>query len=216
MDARTLWFIAGATLVLMALLSPLSRIWEAHLVTHLLVQYPLLIGAGSMAGAALARTRNARWTAASALLGAGLALGFWLLPRSIDAALAAHLPDMVKAGCLVVLVGLPLGWGWTQAGPILRGFTWANAIAMLIVMGWLQLAVPVRLCNRYLLGDQRQLGLALLALAALMLAAGLGRVMLGRRGARPDPSSGPVAANSGPSTGKHAASSLKTGGNAGH
>ncbi len=178
MDARTLRFTTGAALVFTALLPSLSQIWQARLITHLLVQYPLLIAAGALAGTALAHTRRARWSAAPTLLGAALALGFWLLPRWIDTALAARLPDMVKAGCLVALVGLPLGWGWIQAGPVLRGFAWANAISMLAVMGWLQLAVPTRLCNRYLLGDQRQLGLALLALAVLVMAAGLARAML--------------------------------------
>lgn len=181
MDARTLRFTTGAALVFTALLPPLSQTWEARLTTHLLVQYPLLIVAGAMAGAALARTRQAPWTAAPALLGAALALEFWLLPRWIDAALAARLPDMVKAGCLVVLVGLPLGWGGAQAGPVLRSFAWANAISMLAVMGWLQLVVPTRLCNRYLLGDQRRLGLAFLVFAALMMAAGLARAMFGRQ-----------------------------------
>lgn len=175
--------LAAAALVLVALVPPLAGIWQAHLTGHLLVQYPLLIAAGASAGTALAGRYRARWTAAPALLGAALTLAFWLLPRWIDAALAAPLTDMVKAGCLVLLVGLPLGWGWRQAGPVLRGFAWANAISMLAVMGWLQLAVPARLCNRYLLGDQRRLGLALLVIAALLLAAGLGRVLIG--GSRP-------------------------------
>lgn len=181
MGIRAPRFTTGAALVLIALLPPLSEVWEARLTTHLLVQYPLLIGAGALIGAALARSRQARWTAAAALLGAALALGFWLLPRWIDAALTTPLADIFKAGCLFALVGMPLGWGWTQAGPVLRGFAWANAVSMLAVMGWLQLAVPVRLCNRYLLGDQRQLGTALVVLMALTLTAGLGRAMVNRQ-----------------------------------
>lgn len=181
MDARARKVRAGATLGLIALVPPLSRVWEARLTTHLLVQYPLLIGAGVLLGTALARGRQARWTAPAALLGAALALGFWLLPRWIDAALTTPPAGLLKAGCLFALVGLPLGWGWTQAGPVLRGFAWANAVSMLAVMGWLQLAVPTRLCNRYLLDDQRQLGMALVVLAALTLSAGLGRAMSGRQ-----------------------------------
>lgn len=183
MDSRALRLAAGFALILLALLPPLSAIWQARLLTHILIQYPLLIAAGALAGAALAHAWPARWSAAPALLAAVLALIFWLLPRWIDAALATPLADLAKAGCLVLLVGLPLGWGWTQAGAVLRGFAWANAISMLVVMGWLQLAVPARLCNAYLLDDQRQLGVAILMLAALMLTIGFGRVMLGGPGA---------------------------------
>lgn len=179
MSSRFLRFVLGASLVLIAVLPPLSRVWQAHLTTHILVQYALLVAAGAVWGATLANRYRARWSAAAALLAAALALVFWLLPRWIDAALAAPLVDGLKATCLVGLVGVPLGWGWTWAGPVLRGFAWANAISMLAVMGWLQLAVPARLCNSYLLGDQRQLGLALLALAVTLLGAGLGRALLG-------------------------------------
>lgn len=181
MNARALRFTVAAALVMAALLPPLSQFWQARLITHLLVQYPLLIIAGATAGAALARSRETHWTAAPALLCAAFALGFWMLPRWIDAAVESGALDLLKAGCLFALVGLPLGWGWALAGPILRGFVWANVISMLGVMGWLQLAIPARLCNSYLLADQRQLGLALLMLAGMMLAAAFGWAMQGHK-----------------------------------
>jgi hypothetical protein len=37
---------------------------------------------------------------------------------------------------------------------------------MLLIMGWLQQAVPQRLCNAYLISDQRALGLGFVVLAA--------------------------------------------------
>lgn len=184
MNNRILWFVFGVSLVLIAVLPPLSPVWQAHLTTHILVQYAFLVGAGTIWGAALAGVRRAYWSAPAALLAAALALAFWLMPRWIDAALAAPMVDLVKAVCLVGLVGMPLGWGWTQAGPVLRGFAWANAVSMLAVMGWLELAVPARLCNSYLLSDQRQLGLAFVSLALALLVAGLGQVLLGRHLAR--------------------------------
>lgn len=172
----------GAALVAAALLPPLAGLLEGRLVTHLLCQYPLLVGGGAMIGATLALTRFANWTAPSALLAGALACVFWLIPRWIDAALAGQAVNAAKAACLVILAGMPLGWGWTQAGPVLRGFVWVNAAAMLAVMGWLQLATPIRLCNSYLLSEQRDLGLALLMLAILALIAGMSRAMFGRWG----------------------------------
>lgn len=45
----------GAALVAAALLPPLAGLLEGRLVTHLLCQYPLLVGGGAMIGATLAR-----------------------------------------------------------------------------------------------------------------------------------------------------------------
>ncbi len=102
----------GAVLAAAALLPPLAGLLEGQLVTHLLCQYPLLVGGGAMIGATLALTRLANWTAPSALLAGTLACVFWLVPRWIDAALADQAVNAAKAVCLVILSGLPLGWGW--------------------------------------------------------------------------------------------------------
>lgn len=120
-----------------------------------------------------------------------LSLAFWLLPRWIDAAVADPLVNAAKAVCLVLLAGIPLGCGWRLAGPVLRGLVWANAASMLAVMGWLQLAVPVRLCNSYLIDEQAVLGRMFLLLAATMVLAGLAAAMIGGR------PSGPAGARAG-------------------
>lgn len=164
-------------MITVALLPPFSGLMEARLVTHLLVQFPLLAGGGALFGTALGCGRPVRWTAPPALLAGVIALAFWLLPRWIDAALGDPWVNAAQGACLVTLAGLPLGWGWAQAGFVLRGFALANAASMLAVMGWLQLAVPVRLCNNYLLSDQRDLGLGLLALAGLLILSALARAL---------------------------------------
>ncbi len=162
----------GIGLIALGLAPPVAGRLEASLVAHLLGQYSLLVGGGALIGQTLACRAGSSWSAAPALLAGVLALLFWVIPRWIDAALADPAIDAAKAATLVLLAGLPLGWGWTKAGPVLRGFVWANAAAMLAIMGWLQLAVPQRLCNSYLMTEQTRLGQSLLGLAALVLAVG--------------------------------------------
>lgn len=174
----------GLALVAVAALPPLAPLLTARLATHVLGQYPLIVAGGALIGARLALARPAPWTAAPALLAAVLTLAFWLLPRWIDAAVADPAVAAAKAASLALLAGVPLGWGWAQAGPVLRGFLLANVAAMLAVMGWLQLAVPTRLCNSYLASDQEHYGKALIALALIMIGVGLARTVFGNgRGA---------------------------------
>ncbi|MCC7016891.1 MAG: hypothetical protein IT564_06780 [Rhodospirillales bacterium] len=163
----------------MALVPPVAGWLEASLVRHLLGQYPLLVGGGALIAAARPPPVPADRTAIPLLLTAALALAFWLLPRWIDAAVADPLVNTARRASLVALAGLPLGWGWRLAGPVLRGLAWAKAATMLAVMGWLQLAVPIRLCNSYLIDEQNMLGRMFLLLAGTMVAAALGAAMIG-------------------------------------
>lgn len=176
----------GVGLIVLALLPPVSSWLETSMTRHLLAQYPLLAGGGALLGSALARRYHTHsWTAAAALLGGLLALSFWQIPRWVDAALASTMVDIVKAGSLILLAGLPLGWGWTLAGPVLRGVVWTHAAMMAAVMGWLQLAIPLRLCNAYLITDQEQCGKGYIAIAILMIAGGFIHVMRGNGGKPP-------------------------------
>ncbi len=176
-DAR---LALAAALILLALVPPLSSWLTARLATHIFGQYLLLVVAGALLGSGLGGRLRAAWTAAPAFLLAAFALGFWLLPRWIDASLTDPVAAAAKAATLVLLAGLPLGWSWTQAGPVLRGFVVANGASMLLIMGWIQQAVPQRLCNAYLIGDQRALGLGFLLLAAALPAGLLLHVTIAR------------------------------------
>lgn len=176
--------ITGAGLIALAALPPFGPLLEARLPAHILGQYPLVVTGGALIGARLARDRPAPWTAAPALLAAVLTLAYWLLPRWIDASLADPATRVAKIASLACLAGLPLGWGWAQAGLMLHGFLIANAAAMLAVMSWLLLAVPSRLCNAYLLTDQRLAGQGLLVAAVAVVAALLLPALIGHaRGA---------------------------------
>lgn len=176
--------VAGVALLALAALPPLAPLLQSRLHLVVLGQYPLLVLGGILIGRRLARDRRAEWTAAPALASATFTLAFWLLPRWIDAALADPVLDLARALSLWLLVGAPLGWGWAQAGPVMRGFVLANAASMLAVMGWLQLAVPVRLCNAYLLSDQHLLGTDFLVAAAAVILTLFAQAFVGRRAAK--------------------------------
>jgi len=172
--------LAGAALVALVVLPPLGPLLESRLPSHILGQYPFIVAGGALIGARIARDRTAPWSGAPALLAAVLTLAFWLLPRWIDASLADPATYATKVASLACLAGLALGWGWTQAGAVLRGFLVANTAAMLAVMGWLMIMAPSRFCNAYLLLDQRLLGQGLVIAAGALVAALLVPALIGR------------------------------------
>lgn len=171
----------GSALFALAILPPLGPFLQSRLPYVVLLQYPLIVAGGILIGRRLAARGGAAWTAAPALAAGVLALAFWLLPRWIDGARADLVTGLARALTLWLIAGVPLGWGWAMAGPVLRVWFLANVASMLIVMGWLQLVVPQRLCNAYLLSDQRTLGAGFLVLAAGMVLTVLLQALAGPR-----------------------------------
>lgn len=152
-------------LIMMELAMLLRGLAAADPVIHVLVQLPLLGLAGWVAVRALGLTTR---YALTALIVALWGLAFWMLPRSIDAALARPLVDAAKFVSLPVLVGAPLALAWDRLHPVLRGFLKANALSMLGVLGYLYLHAPMRICNSYLVNDQERLGVGFLGLAVAL------------------------------------------------
>jgi len=147
---------------------------ESHAVSHILVQLPLLAWCGweivntTSAGQSL-KTRSWNQDGVAPLLVALFFIFFWMLPKSIDAALTNSSMEVFKFITLPIGVGSALALGWCRAHPILKGFLKANAISMLVVLAFLYTHAPVRICNAYLIVDQEQLGYGFL-LAAIGLA----------------------------------------------
>ncbi len=142
---------------------------ESNPVTHVLVQLPLL----ALAGALLPlRLGQGEWNRGgwATLLMAIFAIAFWMLPRSIDAALADPAFEAAKFVTLPLAVGLMLRIGWARAHPLLRGVLKAQALSMLGVMAFLYTHAPVRLCNAYLIEDQARLGCGFLFVALGLVA----------------------------------------------
>jgi hypothetical protein len=144
---------------------------------HAAVQIPLLATAGFLAGRALAPRFGALagWNARGVpglLIGSAVA-SVWMLPRAMDGALASQAVELAKFTTLPCAAGLPLGLSWPELSPLLRSFVFANAASMLAAFGWLYHAAPIRVCNFYLVDEQRVVGTLYLAAAAVIVAAGL-------------------------------------------
>jgi len=148
---------------------PLRDVLESRLVLHM-AQFLLLTMVGILIGRAIDRTRppGSDWNryGISGLLLALVTALLWLLPISLDRALDHAAWEVVKFLSLPLLLGLPLARSWPHLPTVARGAIHANVISMLIVMGWLYLQSPSRLCNNYLINDQQLFGQILIVLAA--------------------------------------------------
>lgn len=149
----------------------LRRPLEADPVTHMLVQLPALSWAGWLIAASIPaawledRISRLNDNGLPGLLIALFTIAYWMLPRSIDGALTSPIAEFAKFLTVPLLIGLPLRWSWDRAHPLLRGVLKSNAVSMCGVLAWLYTAAPVRVCNSYLIDDQRRLGVAFLCVA---------------------------------------------------
>jgi hypothetical protein len=164
-----LWLGCGI-LALLALPGP--RAWlEADMERHMLMQFPLLIGAGLLVGHAVPERVRRHWAAwnhhgISGLLLVSCVLAFWMVPRALDEVLIVPWLEAVKFASLL-LTGAALAVSWPLAGLLVRGFFLGNLLPMMAVTGWLYAAAPVRLCNAYLTSQQQAVGQALIAFSLL-------------------------------------------------
>jgi hypothetical protein len=185
--------IAGLGLVALLALPWTRQSLESVMILHMLVQIPLLAGAGALMVMDLPgtwRARLASWNrnGVSGILMAVAASSWWMAPRALDAALASPAMELAKFVSLPLFVGAPLALSWSWLGGIGRGFVIANVLPMWAVVGWLYLAAPVRVCNFYLIEDQAVAGTGLLAASI-----GLGLIVGGLAFRRhPTPSAAPA------------------------
>jgi hypothetical protein len=161
----------GAALWLVLAVPPLRHALEATMTLQMLVQIPLLALAGWWIAGCLTRRLTDTLAACnrsgiSGLLLASLAWIFWMLPRTLDAALEVPWVDVSKFVGMPLLIGMPLALSWPRADFVVRGVFLLVVFAMAFRVGWLYMASPVRLCSNYLLDDQQLLGKIMLAVGA--------------------------------------------------
>ncbi len=197
-----------AARVLLALL-PLLLLWpalrhavESRMLTHMLLEWPLLFAAGwaahGLLGARmprLARGLNVLdWRGWSSATFVSCVAIFWMLPSAIDAALL--LAPMAAAKYLGWwLAGAAMASGWRRMDPELLLFFVGNLAWMTATAGMLYLDTPARLCVSYLLDDQRWTGTGLIVLALGLGWVAVRRAMrMGEDAMAPGGTSGPVTA----------------------
>lgn len=172
--------ILGISLFLLLALPPVKHVMESYMVGQMIVQLPLLILAGFFIGKAIntkipidkgAFNNNG----IPGMLLAIFTIAFWMLPRSIDASINEDIFAIAKYSTLPLLAGVPISISWKKLNPVAKNFIWANLISMFVVMGWLYLKSPVRLCNNYLIGQQLLLGKTYLFLTAIIGITGIFR-----------------------------------------
>jgi len=158
---------------------------EVDMARHMLVEFPLLMGAGTWA----ARRAPPRIDAAIAQLDrygltgwtvANLVLAFWMIPAALDAALGDAAVNAAKHASLVA-AGFALASSWRRSPVVLEAFFVGNFAWMAATVGLLYQDSETRLCLNYLADSQQRAGRGLVALAvAVPVCWTLVRVRLGR------------------------------------
>jgi hypothetical protein len=169
---------------------------ESSMVTHMLVQLPLL----ALLGFALGRTvllpnasqGGSRWLqaiqsynagGATGLIAASFVMLLWMLPRCLDLARLDPSIDALKF-VSVPAAGFAVALSWPLLPRIARAVVHLEAIATLLRFGWGYLAAEERLCLAYLAGDQQRTGELLLWAGALYALIVVWRPIFGARAAR--------------------------------
>lgn len=173
----------GAGLLALLALPVLREAMERDMARHMLMQIPLLALCGWLCAPPPAAGRNpaASWDrhGIAGILAANLAAAYWMLPRTLDNAIASAAYEAAKFISLPLLVGVPLRRCWPRLPMLGQAFVVANAVSMLGVVGWLYLAAPVRVCVYYLVDQQEIVGRALICLAGAITLAVLVRAFVG-------------------------------------
>jgi len=164
---------------------PVKRALEASMTAQMLLQIPLLVAVGVFIARLLpirATRVIADWNyrGIGGLVLATMTSMFWMLPRTLDAAVTDPLVAVAKYASAPLLIGLPLALSWPRMGFIVRGVFLVECIATFFRLGWLYLISPDRLCNLYLLDDQQRLGQLLLLIGAALFVAIAWKLVWGR------------------------------------
>ena len=180
---RPVMALASAVLLLCALV--LRQPLEASMAWHMLVQIPMILIAGALAALAQSKvaaqpgkqnSKNGTWLqhlrrydeqGVPSLLLLVFLLTYWMIPRSIDTAVASPLADALKFVSLFA-GGMLLVDSLTRANLVIQVFFLGNVSWMMSIIGVMYQDDSTRLCNFYLVDDQIVAGQGLVVLAVLI------------------------------------------------
>lgn len=166
-NIKALFAIIAALIAIVA--TPVKSSLESTMASHVLIEIPILILLGAGLGRVILSLNNHfllrfdRGGIAGILI-TSFTVGFWMIPRWLDASLIDTDISVAKFISLIFLAGVPLAISWERLGFIARGVVKIEFLSMLFRLGWLYLISPDRLCNSYLLEDQVWLGKGFLIL----------------------------------------------------
>ena len=148
---------------------PTARLYEASMMTHMLLQLPLLSLAGwhlplesTRIKPLLHRYDPYAVIAVIVLIGCSL---FWMLPLNLDKVVSEPVFRALKLVTVPIGFGLSLRWIWLRAHPIVKIVVLLELWATMARLGWLYLESPEQLCSSYLIGEQRMVGTIILGIA---------------------------------------------------
>jgi hypothetical protein len=177
--------IAGliALAPLLFFIEPIRHLIESRMVSHMLLQFPLLVASGwVLAGTSPAQSRWPRifdTLDAHGLLGisfASCALAFWMIPTALDLALLSEPVRWAKYASLW-FTGWALRRSRQRLNTELTVFFVGTLVWMMATVGLVYQTMPQRLCVSYLIDEQRWTGGGLVAAALLLGATALWRLV---------------------------------------
>jgi len=162
--------VVAVSLAVAILATPFGDFLTLTMTSHVLVQLPLLIASGYLAGLWLRDGYGRLFVRINAggvpgILLVSFTIAFWMIPRWLDSSLVSPWVAYAKYGSLIFLAGVPLALSWNRLPMIARGVVKIELLSMLFRLGWLYIISPNRLCNNYLLNDQVLLGQWMLVIA---------------------------------------------------
>jgi len=166
--------IYGVILYFVLLLPPVVTFLESIMITHMLVQMPLLIIAGWLIGDYMVKrypTFFEKWngTGIPGIVLVYIVTMYWMIPRAMDEALTLYVVEIFKFISFPLFVGIPLRASWEKLSELGKGFIIFNYIPMFGMMAWLYIDSPIQICNNYLESEQKVLGWGFLFIMLFML-----------------------------------------------
>src|SRR5690625_6421379 len=153
-------FMYGVLLYIILLLPPTIGLLEKWMITHMLVQIPLLIIAGLLMGEYVKnRLPNLfkKWNenGIPGILLVYIVTIDCMIYRSMDEAILLYSVEIFKFISLPFLVGIVLYDSWPKLSSLAKGFIVFNYIPMFGMMAWLYIDSPIQVCNNYLESEQK-------------------------------------------------------------